>query len=134
MLMLSTKLERLESLSNLVADPDKLAKLESILEQVDVDELQDAIKAYRGGGAGGGETKIVEEAEIPEEHQEEEVEAAPVFGAPAEQEEMKGDDGDVRLSENNSQVTPRLSQKSRLGSESQAEPATSAHPSDFEDP
>jgi hypothetical protein len=112
-----------------------LAKLESILEQVDVDELQDAIKAYRVDGAGGGETKIVEVAEIPEEHQEEEeVEAAPVFGAPAEQEEMKGDDGDVRLSENNSQVTPRLSQKSRLGTESQAEPATSAHPSDFEDP
>ena len=49
MLMISTKFERLESLSNLIGDPEKLTKLEQILEQVDVDELQDAIRAYRGG-------------------------------------------------------------------------------------
>lgn len=39
LLVLSTKFERLESLSKLLDDPEKLTKLENILENVDVDEL-----------------------------------------------------------------------------------------------
>lgn len=136
MLMMSAKLEKLESLANLVADPEKLEKLEAILENVDVDELQDAIKAYRSGGVVAGDGDIVEEAEIAEEDEPEpiEVEAAPVINRPVEQEEMQGDDDVARLSENNSQVvTPRLSHKSKPESEVPSQPATDNN-EDNEDP
>lgn len=72
LLMLTTKFERLESLSKLIDDPEKLTKLEQILETVDIDELQDAIKAYRSGAV-ANETKIIEDQEIVEEESPEEV-------------------------------------------------------------
>lgn len=132
LLVLSTKFERLETLSNLIADPEKLVKLEQILETVDVDELQEAIKAYRGGAA-GNDTKIVEQADVVEEESPEQeiVESQPVLHRPGEQEEMQGDDDEARLSE---VPPPRSSHKSRFASDGQHEGAASEHPSDYEDP
>ena len=47
LLLLNSKLDRLETLDNILGDPEKLNKLEQLLENIDLDELFEAVKLYR---------------------------------------------------------------------------------------
>ena len=44
---MNSKLDRFETLANIVGEPEKLNKLEQLLENIDLDELFEAVKLYR---------------------------------------------------------------------------------------
>ena len=47
LLALNAKFDQFETLTNIVGDPEKLNKLEQLLENVELDDLIDAVKLYR---------------------------------------------------------------------------------------
>lgn len=143
LLLLNSKLERFETLATIVDEPEKLNKLEQLLENIDLDDLFEAVKLYRDNlaffqentsmisnsqniafGRGQntsqqmGATKskptnpyetdpvpqITEEdeessAQRHNRSEEEAVRDSEQISRPVEAEEMKGDEGEVFLSE-----------------------------------
>ena len=47
LLLLNSKLDRFEQIAAIVGDSEKLNKLEQLLENVDLDDLIDAVKLYK---------------------------------------------------------------------------------------
>lgn len=44
---MNSKLDRFEQISSIVGEPEKLNKLEQLLENVELDDLIDAVKLYK---------------------------------------------------------------------------------------
>lgn len=127
MLVLNAKFERFEKLATFLDEPEKLNKLEQLLENCEVDDLIEAVKLYRENlqyfqdhssmsqsfqGMNFGRTpkpQVLETEQVAEITEEEEESSAQKaididdddenINRPVEAEEMKGDDDDVYLSE-----------------------------------